>query len=124
MRIFLPIDKTISKRAEQGMQILTRLLMSFMGVFSIDFANVDVREELCYHSRPKKQIREAYFNRITAPKKSRAKNNTNSVLEFVLFTHGAERGICKEQAKPATEQRSFAIGAIASRYFNKAIFGE
>ena len=25
-----------------------------MGVFSDDFAAVDVREELCYHSRPKK----------------------------------------------------------------------
>ena len=25
-----------------------------MGVFSDDFATVDVREELCYHSRPKK----------------------------------------------------------------------
>ena len=39
---------------------------------------------------PKKQIREVYFNRITAPKKSRAKNNTNSAKEFVLFTYGAE----------------------------------
>ena len=26
----------------------------FMGVFSNDFATVDVREELCYHSRPEK----------------------------------------------------------------------
>ena len=26
-----------------------------MGVFSNDFAAVDVREELCYHSRPKKR---------------------------------------------------------------------
>ena len=26
----------------------------YMGVFSDDFAAVDVREELCYHSRPKK----------------------------------------------------------------------
>ena len=25
-----------------------------MGVFSNDFATVDVREELCYHSRPEK----------------------------------------------------------------------
>ena len=28
-----------------------------MDVFSDDFATVDFREELCYHSRPKKQIR-------------------------------------------------------------------
>ena len=34
----------------------------YMGVFSNDFAAVDVREELCYHSRPKKQIREALSN--------------------------------------------------------------
>ena len=64
-----------------------------MGVFSDDFAAVDFREELCYHSRPNKQIREAYFKRITAPKKSRAKNNTNSEKEFVLFPHGAEKRI-------------------------------
>ena len=25
-----------------------------MGILSDDFATVDVREELCYHSRPKK----------------------------------------------------------------------
>ena len=43
---------TDSKRAEQGL-ILTRLLKPFMGVFRNDFAAVDVREELCYHSRPK-----------------------------------------------------------------------
>ena len=42
---------------------------------------------------PKKQIREVYFNRITAPKKSRAKNNTNSAKEFVLFPYGAEKRI-------------------------------
>ena len=29
-----------------------------MGVLSDDFATVDVREGLCYHSRPKKQIQE------------------------------------------------------------------
>ena len=44
---------THSKRAEQGTN-LTRFLKSFMGVFSDDFAAVDVREELCYHSRPEK----------------------------------------------------------------------
>ena len=42
-----------SKRAEQGI-ILTRLSNRLYGVFSDDFAAVDVREELCYHSRPKK----------------------------------------------------------------------
>ena len=36
---------------------LTRLSIRLYGVFGDDFATVDVREELCYHSRPKKQIR-------------------------------------------------------------------
>ena len=31
----------------------------YMGAFSDDFAAVDFREKLCYHSRPKKQIRRA-----------------------------------------------------------------
>lgn len=30
-----------------------------MGVLSEVFAAVDLREEICYHSRPKKQIQEA-----------------------------------------------------------------
>ena len=64
-----------------------------MGVFGDDFATIDFREELCYHSRPKKQNSEGYFTWIIMPKKSRVKNNTNSVLEFVLFTYGAEGGI-------------------------------
>ena len=32
-----------------------------IGVLSNDFADVDVREELCYHSRPKKQNSETYL---------------------------------------------------------------
>ena len=47
---------TSQKRAEQGI-FLTRLSKSIIGILSDDFATVDVREELCYHSRPKKQIR-------------------------------------------------------------------
>ena len=44
---------TSQKRAEQGI-FLTRLSKSITGILSDDFATVDVREELCYHSRPKK----------------------------------------------------------------------
>ena len=47
------------KRAEQGKQSLLGSLFVYIGVFCNDFAAVDVREELCYHSRPKKQIRRA-----------------------------------------------------------------
>ena len=50
---------TSQKRAEQGI-FLTRLSKSIIGILSDDFATVDVREELCYHSRPEKaQIRRA-----------------------------------------------------------------
>ena len=44
---------TSQKRAEQGTSLLHSQSLS-MGVLSDDFATVDVREELCYHSRPKK----------------------------------------------------------------------
>ena len=46
------------KRAEQGTSLLSSQSLP-MGVLSDDFATVDLREELCYHSRPKKQIQEA-----------------------------------------------------------------
>ena len=42
------------KRAEQGKFSLLGSQFVYMGVLSDDFAAVDVREELCYHSRPKK----------------------------------------------------------------------
>ena len=42
------------QKSRERSTILTRLLKSFISVFSNDFATVDVREELCYHSRPKK----------------------------------------------------------------------
>ena len=88
---------TSQKRAEQGI-FLTRLSKSIIGILSDDFATVDVREELCYHSRPKKTNSEGlkkvnHSKRTIIPKKSRAKNNTNSTLEFVLFPYGAERRI-------------------------------
>ena len=43
-----------SKRAEQGKQSLLGSQFVYIGVFSDDFAAVDFREELCYHSRPEK----------------------------------------------------------------------
>ncbi len=42
------------KKSRARMQSLLGLQFVYMGVFSDDFATVDVREELCYHSRPKK----------------------------------------------------------------------
>ena len=51
-----------SKRAEQGKQSLLGSLFVYIGVLSNDFADVDVREELCYHSRPEKsKIRKRIF---------------------------------------------------------------
>ena len=49
---------TDSKRAEQGNFSLLGQFV-YIGVFSDNFAAVDIREELCYHSRPKKQIQRA-----------------------------------------------------------------
>ena len=62
-----------------------------MGVFSDDFATVDVRKELCKTKPPEKANSEGYFNRTIIPKKSRAKNNTNFDFSswFVLFWFGA-----------------------------------
>ena len=44
-----------------------------MSVLSDDFAAVDVREELCYHSRPKKQIQEVHGTGIKPMKESIAR---------------------------------------------------
>ena len=44
--------RIIAKEPSKGM--LGSILFS-IEVLSNDFADVDVREELCYHSRPKKQ---------------------------------------------------------------------
>ena len=59
---------TDSKRAEQGKQSLLGSQFVYIGVLSNDFADVDVREELCYHSRPKKQKRREDGNSTTEKK--------------------------------------------------------
>ena len=41
-----------------------------MGVLSDDFAAVDFREELCYHSRPKKRKFRVYVRRKKSKKES------------------------------------------------------
>ena len=48
----------------------------------------------------KKQNSKGYFARTIIPKKLRVKNNTNSVLGFVLFSYGAEKGICAFRGAP------------------------
>ena len=84
---------TDSKRAEQGNDPYSALKV-FLWEFSATILRpLTSARNYATIADPKKQIREAYFNRITAPKKSRAKNNTNSEKEFVLFSHGAETGI-------------------------------
>ena len=60
------------KRAEQGNSLLSSKVVS-MGVFCDDFAAVDVREGLCYHSRPKKQIQEVHGTGIKPMKESIAR---------------------------------------------------
>ena len=46
---------TDSKRTGQGKRSLLGSQTLYIGVLSDDFAAVDLREELCYHSRPKKE---------------------------------------------------------------------
>ena len=49
-------------KAEQGKQSLLGSQFVYIGVLSNDFADVDVREELCYHSRHEKsKIRKRIF---------------------------------------------------------------
>ena len=43
------------KRAEQGNKSLLGSQFVYIGVLSDDFATVDLREVLCYHSRPEKR---------------------------------------------------------------------
>ena len=52
----------IKKSRARKLSLLSSKVVS-MGVLSDDFAAVDVREELCYHSRPKKQIRRVILAR-------------------------------------------------------------
>lgn len=42
------------RKAEQGNSPCSALKFVHIGVLSNDFAAVDLREELCYHSRPEK----------------------------------------------------------------------
>ena len=50
--------KTVSgsQREKKNRCVNARLTVGEDKVFGDDFANVDLREELCYHSRPKKQF--------------------------------------------------------------------
>ena len=53
----LRTGRELPQRQQKSRAMIISLLGSeslTMGVFSDDFAAVDVREELCYHSRPKK----------------------------------------------------------------------
>ena len=71
----------------------------YIGVLSDDFAAIDFREELCYHSLTEKaQIRRTgkgtHSKRTVIPKKSRAKNNPNFGYSprFGLFWCGDPTG--------------------------------
>ena len=47
-------QNNISTVKKPSKETLLGSILFFMGVFSDDFAAVDVREELCYHCRPEK----------------------------------------------------------------------
>ena len=105
-----------------------------MGVFSDDFAAVDVREELCYHSRPKKQIREVIFasifrnnrarKRIRTPIKYQGSYAHRLAQRGIFFgcaskASSAETGVCSfvRRAAPPPTLCAMAKNAIASKHF-------
>ena len=59
-----------------------------MGVFSDDFAAVDVREELCYHSRPEK----AKFKRCTEERKQNQKRKLCAAANAAAGPQADQRG--------------------------------
>ena len=61
MRISHEMPSQTVKEPSKETNLLGSQFVS-IGVFSDDFATVDVREELCYHSRPKKQNSEILYN--------------------------------------------------------------
>ena len=61
-----------SKRAGKGKSPYPAQ-SSYMGVLSDDFADVDFREELCYHSLPKKQLEEGEMRRFQKNTKNSGK---------------------------------------------------
>ena len=59
---FKPVFGLVAPFIRQAYSFLVPFLSRFVGVLSNDFADVDVREDLCYHSRPKKQNSEGVGN--------------------------------------------------------------
>ena len=102
-----------------------------MGVFSNDFATVDVREELCYHSRPekakfkgnveqkRKPMKESYARRETRSRSPSGSAGTAppaalSIWFFVLVLLFF-RGVCLAAARvsaPHSSLPSTRHGAI------------
>ena len=68
------VKRLLTKREPSKGKYLTRLQNVYMGVLSDDFAAVDVREELCYHSLTEKaQIQEVHGTGIKPMKESHAR---------------------------------------------------
>ena len=97
---------------------------SIKGEFSGDFAAVDVREELCYHSRPKKQIQEVHGTGIKPMKESHARRKKRQPIPkrvsgdgsapprfrfgFSFYSCCLFRGVCLAAA-PEREARRFVV---------------
>ena len=74
-----------------------------MGVFSDDFAAVDVREELCYHSRPEK----AKFKRCTEERKQNQKRKLCAAAKAAAGPQADQRGRLRAAAPFDLVFRSF-----------------
>ena len=123
------------KSRAREVSLLSSISLS-IGVLSDDFAAVDVREELCYHSRPKRQIQEVHGTGIKPMKESIARRKKRqpvpqrvsgdgsapprlsvwfSVL-FLLFF----RGVCLAAARVSAPHLSMpSTRHGAKRYFRQ-----
>ena len=80
-----------------------------MGVFSDDFAAVDVREELCYHSRPEK----AKFKRCTEERKQNQKRKLCAAAKAAADPQADQRGRLRAAALSRRRKLRFSVGLLS-----------
>ena len=104
----------IQQKSRARQRFLLDSQFVYIGVFSDDFAAVDVREGLCKTKPPEKANSEDYFNRTTIPKKSRVKNNTNLDLSFGSYYSGLVRRTGRALVPPRRRLRSAAARPLGA----------
>ena len=97
-----------------------------MGVFSNDFATVDFREELCYHSRPEKAKFKRHMERDRKPMKESHARRRAFRFGFPCCFGCPLRGVCLAAAarkwgpqKSASVASSFLGQSFAALVYDK-----